>query len=58
MIPFVPDLNPSTYRNEKVHEVKGQGAELSEWTVETLYYCPNHTPPYYSKQKPVEVALR
>jgi len=58
MIPFVPDLTPSAYRNEKVYEVKGQGAEPPEWTVETLYCCPNHTPPHYSKQKPVEVNLK
>jgi len=58
MIPFAPDLTPSVYRNEKVHEAKGQGAEPPEWTIETLYYCPNHTPPHYSKQKPVEVVLK
>lgn len=58
MTPFTPDLTPSTYRNEKAHEVKGQSVESPEWTSETLYVCHNHSPPYYSKQKPVEVRLK
>lgn len=58
MTPFTPDLTPSAYRNEKVHEVKGQGAEPPEWTSETIYVCYNHLPPYYSKKRPVEVRLR
>jgi len=58
MTAFTPDLTPSTYRNEKAHDVKGGSAEPSEWTMETLYVCNNHSPPYYSKQKPVEVRLR
>jgi len=44
---FKPDLDPKTY------DATGE----QEWTVDTLYYCPNHTPPYYSSQKPVEVML-
>ena len=47
MTPFKPDLDPKTY------DATGE----QEWTVDTLYYCPNHTPPYYSSQKPVEVML-
>jgi len=55
---FTPDLTPSTYRNEKAHSVKGGNAEPPEWTSETLYACYNHSSPYYSKQRPVEVRLR
>jgi len=58
LTPFTPDLTPSTYRNEKAHEVKGQDAEPPEWAIDTLLVCYNHSPPYYSKQKPVEVHLR
>jgi len=58
MTPFTPDLTPSTYGNEKAHNVKGGSAEPPEWTSETLYVCLNHSPPHYSKQKPVEVPLR
>ena len=57
MTPFTPDLTPSTYRVEESLAIKGQAVESPEWTMETLYVCYNHTPPYYSKQKPVEVKL-
>jgi hypothetical protein len=43
MTPFTPDLTPRTYDPEKGLEV--------------FYVCNNHTSPYYSKQKPVEVRL-
>jgi len=43
MTPFTPDLTPTTYESEKGLRV--------------FYVCSNHTPPYYSKQKPVEVRL-
>jgi len=58
MTPYAPDLTPSTYRNEVAQDVKGGGAEPPQWTIETLYLCYNHTPPYYSKQKPIEVRLK
>jgi len=58
MTPFTPDLTPSMYRSEKAHDVKGGSAEPPEWTSETLFVCYNHSPPYYSRQKPVEVLLR
>jgi hypothetical protein len=58
MTTFKPDLTSSTYRNEKAHDVKGGGAEPPEWTIETLFVCYNHSPPHYSKQKPVEVRLQ
>jgi len=58
MTPFSPDLTPSLYGAEKAFNVKGGGAEPPEWTSQTLYACYNHSPPYYSKQKPVEVRLR
>jgi len=47
MKPFKPDMNPKTYN------ITGE----QEWTSKTLYYCPNHEPPYYSDLKPVEVLL-
>jgi len=40
---YTPDLTPTTYESDKGLEV--------------FYVCNNHTPPYYSKQKPVEVRL-
>lgn len=43
MTPYTPDLTPTTYESEKGLRV--------------LYVCNSHTPPYYSKQKPVEVKL-
>ena len=58
MTPFIPDLTPATYRNEDAHNVKGGTAESSEQSIEILYVCNNHSPPYYSKQKPVEVHLK
>lgn len=57
MTPFTPDLTPSTYRAEEAQALKGEAVESPEWTIETLYVCNNHAPPYYSKQKPVEVKL-
>jgi len=58
MTPYTPDLTASTYRDEGAHDVKGGGAEPPEWTSETLYACHIHSPPHYSKQKPVEVRLK
>jgi len=43
MTPYTPDLTPASYESEK-------GLDI-------LYVCYNHAPPYYSKQKPVEVRL-
>ena len=43
MQPFSPDLTPRAYEAEKGLAV--------------FYFCHNHAPPYYSKQKPVEVRL-
>jgi len=54
---FTPDLTPSTYRAEESYALKGQDVESSEAGTETIMVCSNHTPPYYSKQKPVEVKL-
>ena len=45
---FRPDMDPRAYGV----------VEEQEWTVETVYVCRNHDPPYYSKKKPVEVVLR
>jgi len=57
MKPFSPDLTPSTYGAEEDFALKGQAAESPRWTVETIYVCCDHSPPYYSSQKPVEVKL-
>jgi len=58
-----PDLNPHTYRNEKgfdhTRTTIGPGlAVKSDMDIETRYVCTNHTPPYYSDMKPIEVELR
>jgi hypothetical protein len=42
MEPYAPDLTPSTYE-------KGD--------IDVVMVCNQHTPPYKSKQKPVEVRL-
>jgi hypothetical protein len=57
MTPFNPGLNPKTYGTEKGAALKGQSVELPAWTAETVYVCNNHSPPFYSSQKPVEVKL-
>jgi len=43
MAPYTPDLTSTNYEPERGLEV--------------FYVCSNHMPPYYSKQKPVEVKL-
>jgi len=57
MTPFNPSLNPGTYGAEEGAALKGQAVESPAWTTETVYVCHNHSPPYYSSQKPVEVKL-
>jgi len=63
MTPVSPDLNPETYRNEEGWDItrtassSGQ-AIRSDVTIETRYVCTNHTPPYYSDMKPIEVELK
>jgi len=57
MTPFTPDLTPSTYGAEESGGLKGQAVENAEAGIETIMVCSNHTPPYYSRQKPVEVKL-
>ena len=58
MIPYKPNLSPRTYR---IRYGFGSDSPSStggeEPTNLTLYYCPNHTPPYYSSQPPIEVQL-
>lgn len=43
MTPYTPDLTMTTYESEK--------------GIDVLYVCYQHSPPHYSKQKPVEVRL-
>ena len=57
MTPFNPVLNPGTYGAEEGVALKGQSLESPLWTAETVYVCNNHSPPFYSGQKPVEVKL-
>jgi hypothetical protein len=57
MTPFNPDLNSKTYGAEEGVALKGQAVESPAWTAETVYVCINHSPPFYSNQKPVEVKL-
>jgi len=57
MTPFNPDLNPRIYGSEEGAALKGQAVESLGWTAETVYVCSNHSPPFYSDQKPVEVKL-
>lgn len=45
MTPYEPDLTPQTYGKDGKHDLN------------ILYVCYNHSPPYYSTQKPVEVEL-
>jgi len=45
MTPYVPDLTPGLYWSDPAKDMR------------TLFACNNHTPPYYSKQRPVEVML-
>ena len=56
MTPYIPDLTPSLYRAEGDYDSLGE-APKSEVTVETLFVCLNHNPPYYSTRKPMEVIL-
>lgn len=56
MTPYTPDLSPGTYRAEDDYDPLGV-ATKSEATIETLFVCKNHEPPYYSSQMPVEVQL-
>lgn len=57
MNPYTPDLTPSTYRAEESYALKGQAVENAEAGIETIRVCNDHTPPYFSSQKPVEVRL-
>lgn len=57
MAPFTPDLTSSIYGAEESCGLKGQAVENAEAGIETVMVCSNHTPPYYSRQKPVEVRL-
>ncbi len=57
MAPFNPDLNHRTYGAEEEVALKGQSVGSPGWSAETVLACHNHTPPFYSSQKPVEVQL-
>jgi hypothetical protein len=45
MQPHQPDLTPKTY------------AKDGKYDFNVFYVCYNHSPPYYSTQKPAEVEL-
>jgi len=57
MAPYTPNLTPRTYRAEEDYDPLNL-ASKSEATVETLFVCLNHDPPYYSPRKPMEVMLK
>ena len=57
MTPLNPELNPRTYGAEEAMALKGQSVQSPGWTAETVLVCNNHSPPFYSSQKPVEVRL-
>lgn len=44
MQPYTPDLTPNVYAKDGKHDL------------EVLMVCNNHSPPFFSTQKPVEVA--
>ena len=46
MTPYTPDLAPSTYAKDGKRDLL------------VLRVCNNHSPPFFSEQKPVEVELR
>ena len=60
MAPYKPDLNPRTYGNEDNPDWDilhlAAGSEVS--SLEVLYVCYGHAPPYYSRLRPVEVTLK
>jgi len=45
MEPYTPDLAPNTYGMDGKRDLK------------ILMVCNNHSPPFYSTQKPVEVEM-
>ena len=58
MEPYAPDLDPKTYRNEDdpSWDLLSQ-AEKGESSVNVVYVCGLHSPPFFSDRLPVEVAL-
>lgn len=59
MKPYTPDLSPRVYGSENRVEFDPLGlAERVEGMIGTLYFCPNHRPPYYSRRCPIEVELK
>lgn len=58
MEPYVPELDPRTYRSEDDPSWDPSGqAEKSESSTDTLYVCRAHSPPYFSCRLPMEVVL-
>jgi len=58
MEPYVPDLDPKTYRNEDDpswdpldHAEKGEPLTI------VAFVCRLHSPPFFSNRQPVEVQL-
>jgi len=58
MEPYAPELAPRTFRNEEdpSWDLLSQ-AEKSESSVNAVYVCRLHSPPYFSDRLPVEVVL-
>ena len=58
MEPYVPDLNPTTYRNEDDPAWDPlANAERDEPLTVMVYVCRMHSPPFFSNKIPVEVQL-
>ena len=58
MEPYVPDLDPKTYRNEDDPSWDLLAyAERDEPLTGIVYVCRMHSPPYFSSKLPVEVQL-
>jgi len=56
MEPFQPDLTVNAYESDETAGITGD-EENPGRTIDVLYVCNNHSPPHYSKQKPIEVKL-
>mgnify|MGYP000097144140 CR=1 FL=1 len=60
MTPYRPDLDPKTYGSEDHPDwdVLGLASGGEVPSIEIIFVCLEHAPPYYSRLKPVEVTLK
>jgi len=59
MTPYRPDLDPKSYGGERNPDLEALGLTSggSDPKIDVVFVCLRHSPPYYSRVKPVEVAL-